>query len=99
MVAHFLSGAVSPVGARWIPAHLLLLPRRVLQSVLGRSARVYRRRTTHKLLGRALVPAHHAKCASLFSLSCLVVFNGGRDRPLESGVVCRRIWNRCRNDC
>ena len=38
-VAAVLAGAPDPLGAGRLPPHLLLLPRRVLQGVLGRSAR------------------------------------------------------------
>ena len=85
----FLAGAFDSLGAGWISAHLLLLSRRILQSVLGRSAGVHRGRTAQKLLGRAFVPADHAECASIFSLSgALLHFDSGV-RRLESALVCR----------
>src|SRR4030095_15700904 len=77
-VASILAGAFYPLGTRWLPAHLLLLSWRLLQSVLGRSAGMHCGRAAKELLGRAFVPAHHAKCASLFSLSgALVHFDPG----------------------
>ena len=48
-----------------LPAHLLLLPRRVLQGVLGRPAVVHRRRAAQELLGRELVSADPAERPSL----------------------------------
>src|SRR5262245_26759327 len=39
-----------------LPHHLLLLPRRLLQGVLGRSAGMRGRRAAQDLLGRAKVP-------------------------------------------
>ncbi len=103
-LAYLFSGAFNSLGSGRIPAHLLLLSRRLLQGVLGRSSGVHRGRATENLLGRAVVSADHAKCASLFPLS------GARDhfdpclRCLESAVVCRSndrqklIWNRRRHD-
>src|SRR6266436_3704014 len=64
-LAHFFSRAISSLGSCRISPDLLLLSRRVLQSVLGRSARLHSRRAAQKLLGRTLVPAHHAKRAPL----------------------------------
>ena len=60
-VAAVLAGAPDPAVPRPLPLHLLLLPRRLLQGVLGRSAVVRRRRAAHELLGRALVPADPAE--------------------------------------
>src|SRR5215475_13366087 len=67
-LATFLSSAVSSLGACRLSSYLLLLSRRILQSLLGRSASLHSGRATQKLLGGAIVPAHHAKCAPLFSL-------------------------------
>ena len=67
-MADLLACAPGALGAGWVSAHLLLLSRRLLQGVLGRSARLHGRRTAQDLSRRALVPAHHAECASLFSL-------------------------------
>ena len=68
-LAHLFPRILNSLGARRVSTHLLLLSRRVLQSVLGRSASVHRGRAAQDLLGRTFVPAHHAKCAPLFSLS------------------------------
>src|SRR6202161_1191823 len=46
-----------PLGPRRFSRHLLLLPRRLLQSVLGRSSVLRRRRTAQILPGRALLSA------------------------------------------
>ena len=49
-------------------AHLLLLPRRLLQGVLGRSARLHRRRAAEALPGRGVVPADPAEHPPLLPL-------------------------------
>ena len=51
-----------------LPADLLLLPRRVLQGVLGRPAVVHGRRAALELLGRELVSARPAERPSLHAL-------------------------------
>ena len=77
-VASIFAGAFYSLGTRWLPADLLLLSWRLLQSVLGRSAGMHCGRAAQELLGRAFVPADHAKCASVFSLSgALVHFDSG----------------------
>src|SRR5436309_10953128 len=43
-VAFIFAGAFYSLGTRWLPAHLLLLSWRLLQSFLGRSASMHRRR-------------------------------------------------------
>ncbi len=88
-LAPLFSGASRPLGAGRFSAHLLLLPRRLLQGVLGRSAGLHRRRAAQHLSRRALVPAHHAECAPLFSLPRAPVHPRARARCLESDVVCR----------
>ena len=60
-LAAVLAGAADPAVPRALPVHLLLLPRRLLQGVLGRPAVLRRRRAAHELLGRALVPADPAE--------------------------------------
>ena len=57
-----------PVGARRLPVYLLLLSRRVLQSVLGRSTELLSGRAAQQLLGRKEVSADHAKRPSLLPL-------------------------------
>ncbi len=49
-LAAVLAGAADPLGPRRVPLHLLLLPWRLLQSVLGRSAGLRRGRAAKKLL-------------------------------------------------
>ncbi len=68
-VAAFLAGLSGFVGAGGFPLHLLLLSRRVLQGILGRSAELRRRRAAQGLSRRTLLPAHHAKCPPLFHVS------------------------------
>jgi hypothetical protein len=55
--------------------------------------------TAQELLGRAFVPADHAECASVFSLSRSLISSNSSVRRLESALVCKWIWNRCRHDC
>ena len=51
--AAVFGGAADPLGARRLPLHLLLLPRRLLQGVLGRSAVVHGRRAAQEVSRRA----------------------------------------------
>ena len=55
-LAAVLAGAADPLGARRLPLHLLLLPRRLLQGVLGRPAVLRRRRAAQELPGEQLFP-------------------------------------------
>ena len=48
-LAALFAGAADPLGARRVPRYLLLLPRRVLQGVLGGPAVVRRRRAAEEL--------------------------------------------------
>ena len=60
-LATLLAGPSYIVGAGRLPGHMLLLPRRVLQSVLGRPARVRRRGAAQELRRqRALAAAFAA---------------------------------------
>ena len=56
----------------WVPGgftiYVLLLSRRLLQSVLGRPGCVCSRRTSQRLSGRKLVSADFAESSSIFSL-------------------------------
>jgi len=89
-------------GRRAVTADLLLLSRRLLQSVLGGSAGMRRGRAPQDLPRRALVPAHHAKCAPLFSLSPLLFIVVLSIDVWKAALVCRsgkpekllRHWNR-----
>src|SRR5207247_5689837 len=60
-LAALFASAADPVGARRLPPALLLLPRGVLQGVLGRPTVVRRWRAAQGLLGRALLPPRAAK--------------------------------------
>ena len=53
-LAAVFAGAADPLGAGVVPADLLLLPRRLLQSVLGRSAGLRRGRAAQDLSRRAI---------------------------------------------
>src|SRR5207237_6059449 len=66
--AAVLGRPVHPVGPRRLPRDLLLLPRRVLQGVLGRPALVRGGRAPQELPRRALVPARPAERPPLFPL-------------------------------
>src|SRR5207245_943063 len=67
-VAAVLAGALDPVGAGGLPGDLLLLPRRLLQGLLGRPALLRRGRTAPELLGRALPAADPPEHPPLFPL-------------------------------
>ena len=57
-----------PVGPGRLPADVLLLPRRLLQGVLGRSAVVHVGEPRNNYLRRELVPAHPAERPPLLPL-------------------------------
>ena len=76
--AAVLAGAADPAVPRPLPLHLLLLPRRLLQGVLGRSAGVRGRRAAQELLRRELVPADPAERPPLL--------------PLRGPRLHRRCW-------
>src|SRR4029079_17074900 len=61
VVAALFAGADHPALPGTLPVHLLLLPRRVLQGVLGRPAVLRRRRAPRVVSGGALVPAARAE--------------------------------------
>ena len=77
------------MGSGRFSPHLLLLPRRLLQSVLGRSAGLHRRRTTKRISGRELFSADHAEHSPLLPLHRVVVHPRPRARRMESNVVQR----------
>ena len=85
-LAVVFAGAADSLGARRISADLLLLSRRVLQSVLGGSAGLHGGRAAEDLSGRTFVSAHHAERASLFSLSRAPVHF--HSQPTMSGRRC-----------
>ena len=64
----YSAGPADSLGAGRIPVHLLLLSRRLLQGVLGRSARMRRRRAAQEVSRRALVPAR--ACRTSTATSC-----------------------------
>src|SRR5438874_4208499 len=68
-LVNLFAGVANSLGAGRISADLLLLSRRVLQSILGGSARVHGGRAAQDISGRTLVPADHAKRAPLFLVS------------------------------
>ena len=68
-VVAFVARAVDPLGAGRVSSDLLLLSRRILQIILGRSARLRGRRAAQALSGRAIVSADPAEHSSLLSLS------------------------------
>ena len=71
------------------PLHVLLLPRRLLQVVLGGSARLRGRRTSQAISGRAQLPADSAERPSLLHVG------GGRvHRPAGLRRVGRDVVHR-----
>src|SRR6266480_5037050 len=104
-LAYIFTSVVGALGARRLSAHLLLLSRRLLQVVLGRSASMHRGRTPKDISRRAFVSPHHAKRTPVFSLSRISFPDHSNDRCLEGALVCRCdqrekfIWYRHWNDC
>src|SRR5207248_1573524 len=86
-LVNFFAGASNSLGAGRIPVDLLLLSRRVLQSILGGPARVHGGRAAQNISRRAFVPAHHAKRAPLFSVSRAHFHFDSELRRLESALV------------
>ena len=88
-VAAVLAGAADPADSRAVPLHVLLLSRRVLQSVLERSAVLHRRRAAEELLGRELVSARPAERSPLHAVHLGVRADDPRVRRVEGDVVRR----------
>src|SRR5437867_1154836 len=86
-VGPLLGGAVDPVGTGRLSPHLLLLPRRVLQGVLGRSAQLRGRRAAQRLLGRAVPSLDPAKQPPLLPLPGALVPGNPQLRRLPGAVV------------
>src|SRR6185369_9679571 len=82
------------LGARWVPAHLLLLPGRILQGVLGRPARMRGGRAALGLPRRGVAAARAAERASLLPLGRARLLADPCPCRLESDVVRRTLRNR-----
>src|SRR6185503_21036866 len=65
-ISAVLAGVADTALPRPLPIHLLLLPRRLLQVVLGGPARVRRRRATQEVPGGKLLPPDPPERSSLF---------------------------------
>ena len=96
-LAAVFAGAADPADSGAVPVHLLLLPRRLLQGVLGGPAVVHRRRAALELLGRELVSARPAERPSLhavhlrWSCSCILVVDVWKasGSPIRRRARCR----------
>ena len=88
-LAAVLAGAPHPLGAGRLPPHLLLLPRRLLQGVLGRSARLRRGRAAQELPRRGVVPADPAERPPLLPLPGAALPRLPGARRLEGALVHR----------
>ena len=73
-------GDAHPLGAGWISRHLLLLPRGLLQSFLGRPTFLYSRRAAEDLSRRTLFSFNRPKHSPVF--------------PLSGAGVSRHSWTR-----
>ena len=89
-----------PVGAGRISSHLLLLPRGLLQSFLGRPAFLYGRRAAEDLSRRTILSFDHAKHSPLFSLSGAAVSRsfldatcGTRSGSMAGSVSASALWS------
>ena len=88
-VAAVLARAADPAVSRAVPPHLLLLPRRLLQGVLGRPARLRRRRAAEAVPGRGLVPADPAEHPPLLPVRRAALPPGAAPRRVEGALVHR----------
>ena len=107
----FFPGSVHSLDTRPVPRDLLLLPRRVLQIVLGRSSGVRGERAPQELSGGTNFSPHSAEFSSLLSealvrrlglsglrRSKVVLFSAriwDRDRKPRSRRECRASWRIC----
>src|SRR5205823_6595558 len=82
------------VGAAGLSIHLLLLSRRVLQRLVGRSTLLRGGRASQDLLGGAQVAAADSEFSSLFFVRSNRVYRDSFLRRLEGVLVQRTI--RCR---
>src|SRR5258706_12999962 len=87
-----------PMGPRPFPPHLLLLPRGLLQIILGRSAFLRRFGTEKKIPRRELLPFDHAEHPPLLHVHCRSVHFLSFLRCLQSPLVCgRHGWRKIRD--
>src|SRR5213595_3286691 len=89
-VAAVFAGTLHSLGAGRVPADLLLLSRRLLQSVLGRPAFLHRERAAQGVSRRGFLSAHHAKHSPILFVCGAALSGFPRPRCLESDVVYRR---------
>src|SRR5215470_16383285 len=85
-------GDAHPLGARRVSANLLLLSRRLLQSVLGGSSFLHGWRASEEISRRALLSFDPAKYPPLFSLCGAGVSDHPGARRLERVLVRRSVW-------
>src|SRR5215471_11166239 len=81
------SGAAHPAVSWPLSPDLLLLPRCLLQSLLGRPSVVRRRRAAEELLGRAVVPTDSAERAPLLHVRRGALPGDAVVRRLEGAMV------------
>src|SRR5262245_58085601 len=96
------AGADHPAVSGAIPVHLLLLPRRLLQGVLGGPVELRRRRAAQQLPRRAVLPAHSPKRSPVLPLHRGAVPVLPVARRMEGTLVQRRrgrneVRHRCRD--
>src|SRR5947209_11441350 len=89
LVPSRLWGATYPLGTRRIPPDLLLLSWRLLQSILGRSAVLYRWRAAKNLPWRTLVSFDPPEHSSLLPLRGPYLHSHPRVRCLARSLVRR----------
>ena len=89
IVAFLFARSSGSMGPGRFSTDLLLLSRRLLQSVLGRPTRMRSGRTTQRISGGELFSADHAEHSSILPLYRFAVHPGARTRRLEGDVVQR----------